>query len=61
METDSEKVGLFWLRGVLAEDPQHRGTHQVLANFYETNAANDPSASVASQYHRQMAQQKATN
>ncbi len=61
LETDSEKVGLFWLRGVLAEDPQHRETHEVLANFYEANAANDPSAIAVSRHHRQLAQPKATN
>ena len=55
LETDSNEAGLFWLRGVLAEDPRHRATHELLADYYEAQAAKDPSAGALARYHRQMA------
>jgi len=59
LETDSSETGLFWLRGVLAEDPQHRATHELLADYYEAQSAKDPSVQAVARFHRQMARQAA--
>lgn len=59
LETDSEKVGLFWLRGVLAEDPRHQQAHEILADYFEAIASNDSSATPIAKHHRQMSQQYA--
>ncbi len=55
LETDSDEAGLFWLRGVLAEDPRHRATHDALATFYEAQATTNPAARPLAQHHRDLA------
>lgn len=42
LEIDSDAAGLFWLRGVLSRDPEHRATRAALADYYSKKAATDP-------------------
>jgi len=56
LEIDSDAAGLFWLRGVLSRDPNHRATHAVLADFYLKKAAADPERSVLAEHHRRQSE-----
>jgi tetratricopeptide (TPR) repeat protein len=38
LECNSDQTGLYWLKSVLAVDPQHGPTHEILAKYYEQHA-----------------------
>jgi tetratricopeptide (TPR) repeat protein len=38
LECNTDQTGLYWLKSVLAVDPQHRPTHETLAKYYEQHA-----------------------
>jgi tetratricopeptide (TPR) repeat protein len=39
----SQKTAEFWLKSVLARDPNHKATHALLANYYSDKAKQNPS------------------
>lgn len=52
LETESEAAGLFWLRGVLAEEPQNGAAHTTLADWFERAAHTRPEYQGLAKYHR---------
>ncbi len=55
LETDSNEAGLFWLRGVLAEDPRHRATHEALAAYFAAQVDANPEAGRLARHHHELA------
>lgn len=55
----SEEQGVVWLNSVLQYQPDHRGAHQALANYYEQNLSRGASFERLAKVHRQRARELA--
>ena len=55
LKYESERSGLFWLRGVLVYEPDNVKVHQALADYYESHASQSPTNAQLAREHRQQA------
>jgi len=53
LQFGKDKEGLAWLNSALQDDPNHRRTHQVLADYFEHIGQKEKAA-----HHRKQAQEK---
>ena len=51
----SRKTAEFWLKNVLARDPNHKATHALLAQYYADKAKQNPSFDRLAQQHASLA------
>ncbi len=51
----SRKTAEFWLKSVLARDPNHKATHALLAQYYADKAKQNPSFDRLAQQHASLA------
>lgn len=55
LQYESERNGLFWIRSVLAYDPDNAQAHEALADYYESHASESPRNSQLAHEHRSRA------
>lgn len=55
LECNTDQTGLYWLKSVLAIDPQHGPTHRALAAYYEQRADDSPLHKSLAAEHRALA------
>lgn len=55
LECNSDQTGLYWLKSVLAIDPQHAATHRALAEYYEKHGDDSPLHQGLARHHRSLA------
>jgi tetratricopeptide (TPR) repeat protein len=60
LEYGVPKNGIFWLRSVLNQVPNHAPTHRALADYYEGKSAEDPSYRELASFHRNALSESST-
>lgn len=55
LEHISERQGLVWLNSVLTYDPKHGPTHELLADYFESQASENETFRDLARMHRQLA------
>lgn len=55
LEHESQRMGVFWLRSVLATDPKNRRAHELLAQHFKKMSQRAPRYADLATYHQQQA------
>jgi tetratricopeptide (TPR) repeat protein len=55
LKYESQLTGEFWLNTALARDPRNKRARELLAELYESRAADDPAYRPLAEHHRQLA------
>lgn len=58
LQADSTEAGIFWLKSLLVEHPDHQPTHAALADYYENAAEVNPELQILADKHRRQAHPK---
>jgi hypothetical protein len=61
LEHESAARGLYWIQTVFTFDPDNARAHEILADYFEEQASDDPKMESLAEYHRSQAKDRARN